>query len=227
MKKIDEERDEYQPESKNGRNKGIVIKSIIGTVIIGSVIVCLTTGCFSEVNIQNKQSNVLATPVQVNKRTYDILTEDWNQAVFSLELGNKYEIEDRRNIKIIIKKLNNIFSNTMTVQAFQQQQHCTLANSNNIYLPSKLYLEYLQKNKIQDKIYFTKNDTEDDIIFKLKSITNTKYIGKDMLQKIAILSSFEYFFNINKKSFYKKGFSKHIKNFKLYEEAIKRCSIEK
>ena len=209
------------------KNGGIVLNSIIGTVIVGGIIICLTTGCFPKIHIKNEQNNVLATPIQNKTKTYDVLTEDWNKAVYSLELGSKYEIEDRRDVIKLTEKINNILNSTMSVKTFQKQQSCALENESNIYLPSKLYLDYLKKNELHKNIHFTKDSSEDEVISKLKEVTNSKYIGKDMLQKIASLSSFEYYFNLNKKRFYKKGFSKHIKNFKTYQEALNRCTLQK
>ena len=211
---------------RNFKNGGILLNSVIGTVIIGGIIVCLSTGCFPTVTTEHEQNNVLATPTQIKEKSYDILTEDWNKAVYSLELGSKYEIEDRRDITKLTEKLNNILNSTMSVESFQKQQSCALINENNIYLPSKLYLEYLKKNELQRNDYFIKQSSEDEIISELKIVTNSKYIGKDMLKKIASLSSFEYYFNINKKKFYKQGFSKHIRNFKLYKEALNRCVLD-
>jgi hypothetical protein len=212
---------------RNFKNGGVVLKSIIGTVIIGGIIVCLTTGCFPKVNLENEQNNVLATPTQNITKTYDVLTEDWNKAVYSLELGSKYEIEDRRDVIKLTEKLNNILNSTRSAKSFQKQQSCALNYDSKIYLPSKLYLEYLKKNELHKNVHFTKDSSEDEIISELKKVTNSKYIGKDMLRKIASLSSFEYYFNLNKKRFYKKGFSKHIKNFKTYQEALSRCILQK
>jgi len=212
---------------RNFKNGGIVLNSIIGTVVIGGIIVCLVTGCFPKIDIKNEQNNVLATPTQNKVNTYDTLTEDWNKAVYSLELGSKYEIEDRRDVIKLTEKLNNILNNTMSATTFQKQQSCALKNESNIYLPSKFYLDYLKKNELSKNVHFTKDNNENEIISELKKVTNSKYIGKDMLQKIALLSSFEYYFNLNKKRFYKKGFSKHIKNFKTYQEALNRCTLQK
>jgi len=212
---------------RNFKNEGIVLNSIIGTVIIVGIIVCLTTGCFPKVNLENGQNNILATSTQNKVKTYDVLTDDWNKAVHLLELGSKYEIEDRRDVIKLTKKLNNILNSTMSDKAFQKQQSCALENESNIYLPSKLYLDYLKKNELHKNVHFTKDSSEDEIILKLKEVTNSKYIGKDMLRKIASLSSFEYYFNLKKKRFYKKGFSKHIKNFKTYQEALNRCTLKK
>ena len=212
---------------RNFKNGGIVLNSIIGTVVIGGIIVCLATGCFPKIDIKNEQNNVLATHIQNKVNTYDTLTEDWNKAVYSLELGSKYEIEDRRDVIKLTEKLNNILNSTRSAKSFQKQQSCALENESNIYLPSKLYLDYLKKNELQQKVHFTKDNTEDEIISELKKVTNSKYIGKDMLRKIAVLSSFEYYFNLNKKRFYKKGFSRHIKNFKTYQEALNRCTLQK
>jgi len=212
---------------RNFKNGGIVLNSIIGTVVIGGIIVCLATGCFPKINLEKEQNNVLATPTHSKVKTYDVLTEDWNKAVYSLELESKYELEDRRNVIKLTEKLNNILNSTMSAKTFQKQQSCALENESNIYLPSKFYLDYLKKNELQQKVHFTKDSSEDEIISELKKVTNSKYIGKDMLQKIASLSSFEYYFNLNKKRFYKKGFSKHIKNFKIYQEALNRCTLQK
>jgi len=210
----------------NFKNEGIILKSIMGAVVIGGVIVCLVTGCFPKIDIRDEQNNILATPTENKAKTYDVLTEDWNKAVYSLELGSKYEIKDRRDIIKLTKQLNNILNSTISAKSFQKQQSCALNNDSKIYLPSKLYLEYLKKNELHKNVYFTKDSSEDEIILELKKVTGSKYIGKDMLRKIASLSSFEYYFNLNKKRFYKKGFSKHIKNFKIYKEALNRCTLK-
>jgi hypothetical protein len=194
-------------------------------ILLGGVAVagCIFTGCFSSNHEQLNQPSAQLISSNTTK-SYDILTDDWNRAVNNLDLSSKYRIDNREDIDGIATKLNIILNGTNHSKEFKSKNQCQLNyTKSDIYLPTKMYFEYLKQNEFKYKLNLTKDTLEDDMIKELKKITNSKYISSDMLKKIATLDDFKYYFNEHKKEFVNNGFSKYIKNFDMYEKAVKKC----
>lgn len=177
--------------------------------------ICVMTGCFSE-----KQPEPIMTGSK--NSSYNTLISQWNSAVLAADLDSSYELSRDDHLKLF-KKLNSFFANTETYEDFSNQNQCTLKQNKKIFIPSFAYAEFLKNNQLSYNVHFNGRETEDEIIRELKKNTNSKYIDSSMLEKIVYLHNFKAFFENNKKQFYKEGFSKHIKDFKIYQEAVKKC----
>lgn len=210
-----ENKDERLKQKKINQN----IKYFLITLFIGILVVlCILMECFSE-----KRSETVEPPTKKMQNTnYNILLNQWNSAVLAADLNRSFELP-RDDSKKLIEKLNTLFNKTMSYENFSKHNKCVLRETKKVFIPSLEYANFLKENELQYKINFTNEDSEDDIIQELKKITNSRYIDYKMLEKVAYLSSFQIFFQNNKKRFYNNGFSLHITDFDTYLIAVSRC----
>lgn len=207
-------RNNEQHEEKS-RSKIYIIMTLIGSLCIG---ICFVTGCFSGHQEVLSQQTV----VKKEKPSYDILVDQWNNAVLAADLNRSFELP-RNYDKSFFQKIDNLVNNTNDYKKFASKNQCVLTSEKKAFIPSVQYANFLKENQFSYKVTFDQNYTEEEIIQELKKVTNSKYINAEMLRKVAYLQSFELFFNDKKKSFYEQGFNKYIKNYRTYLKAVSRC----
>ncbi len=188
---------------------------IVGIACIASI--CLFTGCFKKQDVQVPQQ------FMVQENSYEYLIDNWNKAVISNHFDDKYLLPRDDNSKSL-HKLNDLLNNIQTVKAFQHKSQCPLKYpTRTIFTPTAMYFQFLKENANYGKIDFTIKDKEDDIISKLKNITSSRYFDEEVVKKVVYLHSFKIYFEKNKKTFYKQGFTRNVKDFKIYQTALDRC----
>lgn len=202
-------------------SKKKIITALVLLVVFISAI-CLFEGCF----VRHEQK--VKTP-KVVIQNYNTLISDWNGAVAKL-IGSDYHLEQNNyllsrdsNTKVI-NKLNSIISQINTSKQFNVKYKCILDKNKSIYMPSNSYSKFLSQNAIRYEANFTKNDTEDAIISKLKRVFKSRYIDNNMLKKVAYLNSFKFYFEDKKSDFHKNGFK--IKDYNLYIKMVKKFNAK-
>ncbi len=135
------------------------------------------------------------------------------------DLSRSFELP-RDYTGVVVKKINTLFSQTITPKNFKKQNEYVLRGNRKIYTPSLEYINFLKENRLQYEVHFTGKDSQDEIIQELKKIASSEYVDYKMLEKVAYLKNFKLFFEKNKKRFYIDGFSEYIKDFDTCQVAV-------
>lgn len=199
--------------------KSIAKKLVITIGIVALVIgLCIVTDCFVDMKVDPSS----AIQEKAEENDYTTLINQWNSAVLAADLSRSFELP-RDDAGAMVKKINTLFSQTVSPESFKKQNECVLKGNRKIYTPSLEYIKFLKENELQQKVHFTGKDSQDEIIQELKKVTSSEYVDYKMVEKVAYMKSFKLFFEKNKKRFYKDGFSEHIKDFDTYQIAVGRC----
>ena len=182
----------------------------IFSVLIICIGVCVVTGCFKSPKVQSVKIK------KTHKQDYSILINQWNKAVISGDLSDDYLLSREDNNEVI-QKLNSLlqpFNNTKKMKSY------IIDSEKLLYIPNYKYVEFLKESIVNYSIDFDIKMDEESIINELKRITNSRYLDKDMLLKIAYLNSFELYFSKHVKEFYRDGFTRNIRKFGEYQRVI-------
>ena len=201
---------------KESKNRLYVIFAI---VLLACIAVCFLAGCFN-IGAQTPVSSKRVEKVQ--KHSYKILIDQWNEAVIAADLNRSFELP-RDNTAALMTKLNTLLNETNHYKTYVEKNGCVMKSKSNTYIPSQMYADFLKENEIRQKINFTEKSSEDEIVKELKKILHSQYIDPEMLRKLAYLKDFKIFFEDNKKKFYKQGFSKYVTKFDTYMDAVNLC----